>query len=165
MNKSATQFCPVPQEQQPTHEYQQLQDSWFFSWATLEPTDYIKKLLGVGFATSIIAAPIAAASFLPTKYPVKFFLSSIGGMTFLTALVLFQLYFGWSYVCDRLYQERISYEESGWYDGQVWLKPESMLTRDRLIVGYEVQPILDRIKKTFVFLLCIVIVGSIIWFV
>ena len=165
MNKSATQFCPVPQEQQPTYEYQQLQESWFFRWATLEPVDYIKKLLWVGFATSMIAAPIAAVSFLPTEYPLKFLISTVDGMIFLTALVLSQLYFGWSHIKDRLYQDRISYEESGWYDGQVWIKPESMLTRDRLVVNYEVQPIINRIKKTFMFLLGIVIVGSIIWFV
>jgi Conserved in the green lineage and diatoms 27 len=165
MKESVTQFCPVPQEQQPSYEYQQLQDSWFFRWATLEFTDYFKKLLWVSFATSIIAAPIAAASFLPTRYPLKFFLSSIGGITFLTALVVFQLYFGWLYVSDRLYRESISYEESGWYDGQVWLKPESMLERDRLIVSYEIRPIVNRLKKTFMFLFGIVIVGSIIWFV
>jgi hypothetical protein len=165
MKESATQFCPVPQEQQPSYEYQQLQDSWFFRWATLNPTEYIKKLLWVGFATSMIAAPIAAVSFLPTKYPLKFLISSLGGITFCTALILSQLYFGWVYVQDRLYQERISYEESGWYDGQIWLKPESMITRDRLIVSYEIQPIINRLKKTFVFLFAIVIVGSIIWFV
>ena len=165
MNKSATQFCPVPQEQQPTYEYQQLQESWFFSWATLEPLYYIKKLLWVGFATSMIAAPIAAVSFLPTEYPLKFLISTIDGVIFLTALILSQLYFGWSHIKDRLYRDRISYEESGWYDGQVWIKPESMLTRDRLVVNYEVQPIINRIKKTFMFLLGIVIVGSIIWFV
>ena len=165
MNKSAISFCPVPQEQQPTYEYQQLQDSWFFCWATLNPTDYTKKLLWVSFAASMVVAPIAAVSFLPTEYPVKFVLSSVAGIVFLTALVLFQLYSGWSYVRDRLYRERISYEESGWYDGQIWLKPESMLTRDRLIVSYEVQPIIQRMQKTFMFLLGIVIVGGIIWFV
>lgn len=165
MNESATKFCPVPQEQQPTQEYRQLQDSWFFSWALLDFTDYVKKLLWVSFATSIIVAPIAATSFLPTKYPVKFSLSTVGGMIFFLCLVLFQLYFGWLHVRSRLYQERISYEESGWYDGQIWVKPESMLTRDRLVVSYEIQPILNRLKKTFTFLLGMVTVGIIIWFV
>lgn len=165
MKESATQFCPVPQEQQPCYEYQQLQDSWFFRWATLKPVDYLKKLLWVSFAMSMIAAPIAAVSFLPTKYPLKFLLSSIDGITFLTALVISQLYLGWVYIRDRLYKSEISYEESGWYDGQIWLKPESMLRRDRLIVSYEIQPIIDRLKKTLMFLLGIVVVGSIIWFV
>lgn len=165
MNESATKFCPVPQEQQPTQEYKQLQDSWFFSWGLLEFTDYIKKLLWVSLGALIITAPIAATSFLPTKYPIKFALCSSWGIVFFLSLVLFQLYFGWLHVKTRLYKDRISYEESGWYDGQIWVKPESMLTRDRLVVNYEIQPILDRIKKTFTFLFGMVIVGIIIWFV
>ena len=165
MNDSVTQFCPVPQEQQPDYEYKQLQESWFFSWATLHPADYVKKMLWVGFAFSAISAPIAAVSFLPTEYPIKFALSAIAGILFFTSLLLSQLYFGWSHVRNRLYQDRISYEESGWYDGQIWLKPESRLTRDRLIVSYEIQPIIDRLKKTFGFFLGITVVGSIIWFV
>ena len=165
MNESATQFCPVPQEQQPTNEYQQLQESWFFSWATNKTSQYIKKLLGVGLGTVIIVAPIAATSFVPSKQPLKFVLSCTGGSILMMILVLSQLYFGWVYVKARLYREKISYEESGWYDGQMWLKPESMLSRDRLIVNYEIQPIIDRLQKTFIFLLGIVVIGSIVWFV
>lgn len=30
---------------------------------------------------------------------------------------------GWSYVGDRLLSAVIPYEESGWYDGQMWVKP------------------------------------------
>lgn len=165
MSKSATQFCPVPQEQQPSYEYQELQESWFYSWAALETRHYARKLLWVGFAASMIAAPIAAVSFLPTEYPVKFAIASIDGIIFLTVLVLSQLYVGWSHIKERLYQAKISYEESGWYDGQVWLKPDSMLTRDRLIVSYEIQPVIDRLQRTFLVLLGIVVLGIIIWFV
>ena len=165
MNESATKFCPVPHEQQPTQEYRQLQDSWFFSWGLLEFTEYLKRLLWVSLAALAITAPIAATSFMPAKYPVKFALASFGGTVFFLSLIIFQLYFGWLHVKTRLYQERISYEESGWYDGQIWIKPESMLERDRLVVSYEIQPIINRLKKTFVFLLGMVIIGSIIWFV
>lgn len=165
MNESATQFCPVPLEQQPTNEYQQLQESWFFSWATNKTSQYIKKLLSVGLATLIVAAPIAATSFVPAKYPLKFLLCCTGGSIFMMVLVLSQLYFGWSYVKARLDREKIPYEESGWYDGQMWLKPEAMLSRDRLIVSYEIQPIIDRLQKTFISLLGIVVIGSIVWFV
>ena len=30
---------------------------------------------------------------------------------------------GWSYVGDRLLSAVIPYEETGWYDGQMWVKP------------------------------------------
>lgn len=165
MSKSTTKFCPVPQEQQPIYEYQQLQTSWFYRWATLEQKEYVSKLLWVSFAASMLAAPIAAVSFLPTRYPIRFMVASTYGISFLTILVLSQLYFGWLHVKERLYRERISYEESGWYDGQMWVKPESMITRDRLIVSYEIQPIIDRLQRTFATLLVMVTLGSIIWFV
>lgn len=165
MNNSATKFCPVPLEQQPTYEYQQLKNSWFFGWATLPVVDYIKKILWVGFATSPIVAPIAAVSFLPVLFPLKFVITTLIGIVFLTSLVLLQLYFGWSHVKSRLQQPRISYEESGWYDGQSWKKPSSMLDRDRLVVSYEIQPIMNRLRKTFSVFLGITVVGIIIWFV
>ncbi len=165
MNQSALEFCPVPLEQQPEYEYQQLQDSWFFSWVTLQPRSYVKKILCLGLGLLTIAAPIAAASFPPTEYPLKFILSSLGGSGFLSTLFLVRLYLGWSYLRDRLYKAKISYEESGWYDGQIWEKPPSMLDRDRLIVTYEIQPILWRLQKTFLCISILGIVGSIIWFV
>ena len=165
MNQSALEFCPVPLEQQPQYEYQQLQDSWFFSWVTLETWSYIIKILGLGFVLLLITAPIAAASFTPTEYPLKFILSSLAGSGFLSTLFLVRLYLGWSYLRDRLYQGKITYEESGWYDGQIWEKPQSRLNRDRLIVTYEIQPILIRLQKTFLSIGILGIVGSIIWFV
>lgn len=30
---------------------------------------------------------------------------------------------GWSYVGDRLLSAVVAYEETGWYDGQMWVKP------------------------------------------
>ena len=42
----------------------------------------------------------------------------------------------------------VPYEESGWYDGQLWVKPEEVSNRDRLIVDYQVLPVLRRIRRT-----------------
>ena len=165
MNQSALGFCPVPLEQQPQYEYQQLRDSWFFSWVTLELSAYIRKISWLALVLLLIAAPIAAASFIPQEYPLKFVLASLGGSGFLCSLFLIRLYLGWSYLYDRLDQAKISYEESGWYDGQIWEKPQAMLDRDRLIVAYEIKPILGRLQKTFLSMAILVLVGSIIWFV
>lgn len=35
---------------------------------------------------------------------------------------------GWSYVGDRLLSAVVPYEESGWYDGQMWVKPPEVGT-------------------------------------
>jgi hypothetical protein len=85
------------------------------------------------------------------------------GASVFLMLMLLRLYLGWSYVRDRLLRETIFYEESGWYDGQTWTKPPEILTRDRLIVSYQVQPILLRLKRTFGILALFFVGGSLIW--
>jgi hypothetical protein len=70
---------------------------------------------------------------------------------------------GWSYVYDRLVSSTIFYEESGWYDGQNWTKPKEILTRDRLIVTYQIQPILQRLQRTFGLLVVLLIAVGCVW--
>lgn len=163
MMEYSSVVCPVPTEQQPQNEYEQLRDSWFFSWVTLDWGKYIKKLLWVWAWSWTVAAPIAAASFTPGKYPGQFFLSGAAGASVFVVLVLLRLYLGWHYVGDRLNRETVFYEESGWYDGQTWIKPSEVLMRDRLIVSYQIQPLLQRLQYTFISLLLLLLMGSIIW--
>jgi Conserved in the green lineage and diatoms 27 len=150
---NSSSFCPVPKEQQPINEYQELQASWFFGWVKLAPAKYITKLIWVGVWSLIVTAPLAAASFPIAKYPIQFGICAIGGSLVFIILAAIRLYLGWVYVKNRLYGESIFYEESGWYDGQTWIKTPEILTRDRLLVSYEIQPILRRIKITFFALL------------
>lgn len=161
--ESSVSICPVPAEQQPINEYQELQESWFFSWVTLDQRSYIMKLAWVWGWSWLVAGPVAAASFVPKKYLVQFMLCGGAGASVFLALTLLRLYLGWSYVRDRLLRETIFYEESGWYDGQTWTKPPEILMRDRLIVSYQIQPILQRLKRTFTILVLFFISGSLIW--
>jgi Conserved in the green lineage and diatoms 27 len=160
---NSTSFCPVPKEQQPINEYQELQNSWFFGWVKLASAKYISKLIWVGIWSSIVTAPLAAASFPIAKYPVQFGIWAIGGSLFCVALTAIRLYLAWIYIKNRLYGESIFYEESGWYDGQTWIKTPEILTRDRLLVSYEVQPILKRIKITLLTLLGVAITMISYW--
>lgn len=163
MNKSSLSFCPVPQEQQPVNEYEQLKESWFFRWATLDKITYIKKFLWVWFWGSIPVAPIAASSFPPGEKPLLFALSVALGASFLVVLVLLRLYSGWYYIRDRLQAQKVFYEESGWYDGQTWQKPPQVWQRDQLIVSYQVQPIMHRLQKTAMLIGSWLILGTFLW--
>ena len=78
-------------------------------------------------------------------------------------LALVRLYLGWSYVRDRLISSTIFYEETGWYDGQNWTKPEEVVTRDRLIVNYQVKPYLKRLQITLGLLTLFLLIGCMIW--
>jgi Conserved in the green lineage and diatoms 27 len=164
MAESSLEFCPVPKEQQPVNEYEQLKESWFFSWPTLSLFDYTRKLLWVWFWGLLIATPISAASFPPAKALVQLILSSAGGAGLFVIFVLIRLFLGWSYVGSRLENEQVTYEESGWYDGQIWLKPNSILNRDRLIVAYQVQPALALLQKTGIIIAILISLGTLIWF-
>ena len=65
----------------------------------------------------------------------------------LPMLLLVRQWLGWTYVHKRLLSERVEYEESGWYDGQVWEKPLSWRERDLLLAQHEVRPILGRLGR------------------
>lgn len=164
MLESSVTVCPVPTEQQPINEYQELKESWFYSWATLEVRSYATKIAWVWVWSWLVAGPVAAASFAPMKASGKFFLLGGAIASLLMSLVLLRLYLGWWYVRSRLVDSTVFYEESGWYDGQTWVKPLEVLTRDRLIATHQVKPILQRLVRTFGWLLLSFTIGSLIWF-
>lgn len=162
---SSVPVCPVPKEQQPLEEYQSLKEAWFFRWAVLEQLQYVRPFIvfwGIGW---LVSGPIAAVSFPLAKEPLHFALSAAGGAATIPLLVLFRIYSGWVYIRNRLSDETVVYEESGWYDGQMWEKPPEVVQRDRLIVTYQIQPILNRLKSTFFTILASFVVGSCVWWV
>ncbi|MBD2182135.1 CGLD27 family protein [Planktothrix sp. FACHB-1355] len=165
MMESSVSICPVPSEQLPINEYQELRESWFFSWATLDWVSYVRKMAWVWGWSWLLTGPVASASFAPQKAPGQFILCGAALSSFFIGLVLLQLYLGWMYVRDRLACVNVIYEESGWYDGQCWTKPPEVFTRDQLIATYEVQPILQRLQRTFAILVLSFGIGSLIWII
>ncbi|MEL6899592.1 MAG: CGLD27 family protein [Cyanobacteria bacterium J06606_4] len=141
--------CPVPADQIPIKEYESMSESWFYSWGARDLKGFIVPIVSLWLVSWLLVGPMAAISFVPAKVPPKFIISASLGALLLPTLALVQLYTGWRHVCDRLAQQAVAYEESGWYDGQVWEKPEDVFNRDRLIADYQVKPILHRLQKTF----------------
>ena len=75
------------------------------------------------------------------RYILLSFFSSLS----IPLLILIRLYLGWNHIFKRLRSEKVEYEESGWYDGQVWLKPLDLKEKESLIASIEVKPILKNI--------------------
>lgn len=163
MMESSVSVCPVPYEQQPLNEYYELKSSGFFRSCTLALREYVTKLAWIWSGSWLVAGPVAAASFAPHKFTAQFILCGAAGASVVVVLALVRLYLGWSYVCKRLVSPTIFYEESGWYDGQTWAKPKEVLTRDRLIVTYQIQPILKRLERTFGGLALLLVAGGVVW--
>jgi Conserved in the green lineage and diatoms 27 len=160
---SSVSDCPVPQEQQPINEYQALQQSWFFKWGKLGLLAYSYKLFKIWAWGLLVSGPIATVSFPWQKDSLHFVLAASGGSMVFVALTIIYLYTGWSHVSRRLRAESVPYEESGWYDGQIWVKTAPVLARDRLLAIHEVQPTIRRIQRTFLAMGGAIALGSLFW--
>ena len=143
-------ICPVPFDQQPLNEFYALKNSCFFSFFGFKLSKYIYRVLSVCCISILLSAPLILVS-INFSWNLFIFDEFFCIILFLS-LILIRLYLGWSYVVYRLFSATIFYEESGWYDGQIWIKTPEMLTKDRLIGTYYVLPLLRRIKFTFIVL-------------
>lgn len=94
----------------------------------------------------MLGLPISAATYDPaTQLPELLASASIGACVVVLA-VLLRLQLSWTFVGQRLQLDKLPYEESGWYDGQVWMKSETIIARDRLVYTETVAPALARVK-------------------
>lgn len=55
----------------------------------------------------------------------------VAGAFVVVAIAIIRIYLGWQYIGNRLLSAAVEYEETGWYDGQVYIKPPEVLARDR----------------------------------
>eukprot|EP00882_Tetradesmus_deserticola_P001527 GHRQ01001649.1.p1 GENE.GHRQ01001649.1~~GHRQ01001649.1.p1 ORF type:complete len:228 (+),score=88.32 GHRQ01001649.1:521-1204(+) len=141
--------CPVPRDQQPFQELKQLQDMFLFDWATMPVSTFARKLATVwlGFFVTM-GLPVSAFTFDLHKELLQCLTAASAGSSFIVTVLVWRLYLGWQHVGDRLISATIEYEETGWYDGQVWVKTPQVLMRDRLMSNYTVKPALARLKRT-----------------
>jgi hypothetical protein len=54
----------------------------------------------------------------------------------------------------------VEYEESGWYDGQVWEKPLAWRQRDLLVASHQVGPVLRRLRRGVLWILVLMGLGT-----
>ena len=143
--------CPVPRDQRPRAQYEELRDGVVQSWPARGAVGYAARVTGLfGFFYGVIAYPIACGSYDPTTQFTETCVSALVGASGATAAMVLNMYNGWSYVRDRLLSATVEYEETGWYDGQVYVKDPEMLARDRLLGTYTVRPVVEMLRKTLI---------------
>ena len=145
MNESK---CPVPREQQPTNEFIELSKSNIFSSPKTKKS-LILVLIKFWVFAFIIFLVISTGSIHFKTSLLKYTLLSFFSSLSIPLLISIRLYIGWNHVFRRLTSERVEYEESGWYDGQVWIKPLFLKEKESLIASIEVKPILKNLIQTF----------------
>ncbi|XVF35342.1 hypothetical protein REPUB_Repub18cG0137400 [Reevesia pubescens] len=144
--------CPVPHEQQPINEYQSLSTSFPFSWASGDLVEYCSRLFVTGASFALfVGLPVAwFGSVGPKSEPEKLVLAAVSSGVLVVTISVLRMYLGWAYVGNRLLSATVEYEETGWYDGQIWIKTAEVLARDRLLGSFSVKPVLSRLKYTLV---------------
>ena len=145
MNESR---CPVPREQQPTNEFIELSKSNIFSWPKTKKSlifILIKFWVGAFLLFLVISSGSVYFKTSILKYTLLSFFSSLS----IPLLIAIKLYIGWNHVFKRLTSEKVEYEESGWYDGQIWIKPLVLKEKESLIASVEVKPILKNLIQIF----------------
>ena len=141
MNESK---CPVPKEQQPTNEFIELSKSFIFSWPKTKKS-LILVLIKFWLGAFVLFLVISSGSIYFKTSTLKYIMVSIFSSLSIPFLISIRLYLGWNHVFKRLTSEKVEYEESGWYDGQVWTKPLNLKEKESLIASIEVKPILKNL--------------------
>ena len=159
MNESK---CPVPRDQQPTNEFIELSKSRIFSWPKTKKS-LIIILIKFWLGAFVLFLVISSGSAYFKTYIVRYTLLSFFSSLSIPLLISIRLYLGWNHVFKRLISEKVEYEESGWYDGQIWEKPLVLKEKESLIASIEVKPILKNLIQIFSIISVLALSGILIF--
>ena len=154
--------CPVPKDQQPTNEFIELSKSKIFSWPKSKLT-FSFILLKFWIGTFFIFVVISSGSLYLETSTLKYILLSFFSSLSLPFLFSIRLYLGWNHIFKRLTSEKVEYEESGWYDGQIWIKPVKLKEKETLIALLEVKPILKNLIQILSLIIIFALIGILLF--
>jgi hypothetical protein len=152
--------CPVPPAQRPRQQYEELRDSWFFAWPSRGDGGLARALLACWLLAFPLTLLVARGSWVLRHHPLELTLAGAVAALALPALLLVRQWLGWRTIHQRLMSETVEYEESGWYDGQVWEKPLSWRQQDLLIAQHQVRPVLQRLQRALVMAAGLMLLGT-----
>ena len=154
--------CPVPKEQQPTNEFLELSNSKLFALAKTK-NKFLLILFFIWLVAFFIFLVISSGSTYFNTYPLKYIFLSFFGSFSIPLLITIRLFLGWNHIYKRLTSEIIEYEESGWYDGQIWNKPIELKEKESLIASIEVKPILKNLTQVTSVIISLILIGILIY--
>ncbi len=154
--------CPVPKNQQPTNEFIELSKSKIFSWPKSKKS-FLFILLKFWVGTFLLFIVISSGSVYFETDTLRYVLLSLFCSLSLPFLFSIRLYLGWNHIFKRLISEKIEYEESGWYDGQIWFKPVNLKEKESLIAQLEVKPILKNLIQIISLIIIFALLGILLF--
>ena len=154
--------CPVPKDQQPTNEFIELSKSKIFTWPKSKKS-FSFILLQFWMGTFFIFVVISSGSAYFETSTLRYILLSFFSSLSLPFLFSIRLYLGWNHIFKRLTSEKVEYEESGWYDGQIWIKPVKLKDKELLIALLEVKPILKNLIQILSLIMIFALIGILLF--
>ena len=152
-------ICPVPPDQRPLNEFNSIRNSWIISWPFLERNIFYRKLILSWFFITPISFTISYGSDYLKNNILELAFVSLTASIVLPILLLTRQWLSWIYIYKRLNSETIEYEESGWYDGQIWEKPIEWRAKDLLIAQHQIKPILNHLEMIILLLLSVILLS------
>ena len=144
-----------------TNEFIELSNSKIFSWPKSKKIFSII-LIKFWLVTFILFLLISSGSIYFKTFLLNYIFLSLLSSLSIPLLITTRLYLGWNHIFKRLNSEKVEYEESGWYDGQIWIKPLNLKEKESLIASIEVKPILKNLTQISSVILIIVLSGILI---
>ena len=154
--------CTVPKDQQPTNEFIELSKSKIFTWPKSKKA-FSFILLKFWIGTFFIFVVISSGSVYFETSTLRYILLSFFSSLSLPFLLSLRLYLGWNHIFKRLNSEKVEYEESGWYDGQIWIKPIKLKEKESLIALLEVKPILKNLIQILSIIIIVALIGILLF--
>jgi hypothetical protein len=141
--------CPVPMDQRPSSQLREVSEGFVSGWGGLDSRQYaIRISILCGFFFVFLAYPISSETYNPEIQWTEAHVAAMLGSLVAVSAVCLNIHNSWVYVRNRLLSATIEYEETGWYDGQVFVKTPEMLAKDRLDGMYVCGPAVARCKNT-----------------
>ncbi|WP_269605404.1 CGLD27 family protein [Prochlorococcus marinus] len=151
------QICPVPLNQRPLNEFNNIRNSWIISWPFLERNIFYRKLTFSWVLITPLSLTICYGSDYLKNNIFELLITSLTSSIAFPILLLIRQWLSWQYIYKRLNSENIEYEESGWYDGQTWEKPIDWRAKDLLIAQHQIKPILNHLQVMIIALILVII--------
>jgi hypothetical protein len=148
-------LCPIPEEQKPINQYIGLKENILTSWTTLSTKKYQQKIISLSSLTFLFICLFQLYSFQSFSYFFDWILENLFITTNLLLFLFLIILSRWIQIQNQFNQARFFYEETSWYDGQIWEKPFLLIKNDKLISSQKITPIIKRIQQSiFQLLFC-----------
>lgn len=145
-------LCSIPEDQKPIHEYIETKENAFFNSFNFFFLKNDKTLFAL--FNCFIFFYVLFKNLNTFEQVTIFFTSTILWIGSICLLFVLFINFRYFDIIQRFQISRLFYEESSWFDGQIWEKPFFLIKNDKLISLSKLNPLLKKSFRISFFMSC-----------